>query len=154
MRSLLPVLAALAVFTSGAHAQDFGGGGGTKAEAEQAVQAYLALWSRNSGINEASVERFYAPNVVYYGKSMSREAVLADKQAYIRQWPSRDYREVPDSLTATCNADRSLCKVSADMTWRRVSRGSDVSTGRARLTFDFVPAEGRRKIAKESARIL
>ncbi|WP_158810309.1 hypothetical protein [Beijerinckia sp. L45] len=127
---------------------------GSKAEAERAVQNYLAMWSSNQAINDASVLRFYAPRVIYYGKSFSRAQVLADKTTYIHHWPVRDYKEVPGSFTAHCNVDRSLCKVSADMTWRRVSTSNAVSVGRARLTFDFVPIEGGRKIARESARIL
>ena len=127
---------------------------GSKAEAERAVQGYLAMWSSNQAINEASVSRFYAPRVIYYGKAFSRAQVLADKASYIRHWPVRDYKEVPGSFAAHCNADRSLCKVSADMTWRRVSTTNAVSVGRARLTFDFIPVEGGRKIARESARIL
>lgn len=127
---------------------------GSKIEAEHAVQNYLAMWSSNQAINAASVSRFYAPRVIYYGKSFSRAQVLADKETYVRHWPVRDYREVPGSFAAHCNADRSLCKVSADMTWRRVSTSNAVSVGRARLTFDFVPIEGGRKIARESAHIL
>lgn len=127
---------------------------GSKAEAERAVQGYLAMWSSNQAINEASVSRFYAPRVIYYGKAFSRAQVLADKASYIRHWPVRDYKEIPGSFAAHCNADRSLCKVSADMTWRRVSTSNTVSVGRARLTFDFIPVEGGRKIARESARIL
>ena len=127
---------------------------GSKAEAERAVQGYLAMWSNNRAINEASVARFYAPRVIYYGKAFSRAQVLADKTTYIRHWPMRIYKEVPGSFAAHCNADRSLCKIKADMTWRRVSSKNVVSVGRARLTFDFVPVEGGRKIARESARIL
>ncbi len=126
----------------------------SKADAERAVQGYLALWSSSGDISEASVSRFYAPRVIYYGKAFTRAQVLADKRAYARQWPVRVYREVPGSFAARCNADRSLCKVSADMVWRRVSRGQVVSTGRAHLRFDFVAVDGGRKIAREGARIL
>lgn len=129
-------------------------GGGSQADAERALQSYLAMWSSNAGVTAGAVQRFYAPSVVYYGKRFSRAAVLADKRNYIRAWPVRSYREVPGTFSARCNGDRSLCHVSADMTWRRVSRHSDVSTGRARIAFDFVPVEGGRKIARESARVL
>lgn len=125
-----------------------------KADAERAVQAYLAMWSSDKDINAASVTRFYAPRVIYYGKAYSRTQVLDDKKAYIRQWPIRRYTEVPGSFTGHCNPGRTLCKVNADMTWRRVSRSHQVSIGRARLSFDFVPVEGNRKIARESAQIL
>ena len=128
--------------------------GGTKADAEQALQAYLAMWSSNDDITAAAVDRFYAPQVIYYGKPFTRARVLADKQAYIRAWPVRAYHEVPGTFRAECNGDRSLCHVSADMAWRRVSRRNVVSAGRARIGFDFVPADGARKISRESAKLL
>jgi hypothetical protein len=121
---------------------------------ETAIQSYLAMWSRDSDINAASVDRFYAPEVDYYGKHLSRAAVLADKLRYIRAWPQRRYTEVPGSIQARCNPDRSRCRVSIVMAWRRVGRSANVSVGRARMTFDFVPVEGSRKIARESAHIL
>ena len=146
------VAAFLLAGASAAHAQM--GSGDTEAGAEQALQSYLAMWSSNAGVTAAAVDRFYAPQVVYYGKAFTRARVLADKQAYIRAWPVRAYREVPGTFRAACNEDRSRCHVSADMTWRRVSVRGAVSTGRARISFDFVPSDGARKIARESARLL
>ena len=80
--------------------------------------------------------------------------VFSDKLAYARAWPVRHYAEVPGSLVANCNPDRSMCRVEVTMRWRRVSAGGRVSIGHARLGFDFVPVEGGRKIARESARIV
>ena len=142
----------LTMIAAGAQAQDTDGA--SKADAERALQSYLALWSSESDVSKAAVSRFYAPRVVYYGKAFTRAQVLADKRAYARNWPVRHYREVPGSFAAHCNADRSLCRVSADMTWNRVSRTRAVSTGRAHLTFDFVATDGGRKIAREGARLL
>ena len=121
---------------------------------EAAIQSYLALWSRNADVTAAAVDRFYAPTVVYYGKRLSRAEVLADKLRYIRAWPERHYTEIPGSIAAHCNADRSRCRVSVIMAWHRTGRTGQVSTGRARIAFDFVPADGARKIARESARNL
>ena len=126
-------------------------GGGSKAEAERAVQNYLALWSSNGNFSAAVVDRFYAPRVIYYGKSFARSQVLADKRAYARAWPVRDYHEVPGSFSAQCNPDRSVCKVRVLMSYRRVSRSNVAARGTARMMFEFVPADGRRKIARESA---
>ena len=125
-----------------------------KGDTERMVGAYLAMWSHDDDINTASVERFYAPLVNYYGKRMSRAQVLADKRAYIRQWPIRNYAEVPGTFLGSCNSDRSFCKVRFDMQWRRVSRGSRNVVGRARVFFEFRQVEGGRKIAKETARFL
>ncbi len=128
--------------------------GGTKAQAEQAIRAYLAQWSSDGHFDAGAVARFYAPLVVYYGKTFSREQVLRDKQSYVRQWPIRHYAEVPGSLSASCDPSRTICRVSVLMRWRRVSIARRVSTGQARMAFDFVPVEGSRKIARESARIV
>lgn len=118
---------------------------------EGAIQAYLAMWSHNADVTAAAVNRFYAPVVIYYGKRLSRAQVLADKLRYVRAWPVRHYSEVPGSIDARCNADRSLCHVSVIMAWRRLGHDAQVSVGRARIAFDFVPADGGRKIARESA---
>lgn len=121
---------------------------------EGAIQAYLGMWSHNADVTAAAVDRFYAPTVVYYGKRFSRAQVLADKLRYIRAWPVRHYSEVPGSIEAHCNPDRSRCRVSVIMAWRRLGRDARASTGRARIAFDFVPSDGGRKIARESARNL
>lgn len=121
---------------------------------EGAIQAYLSMWSHNADVTSASVQRFYAPLVTYYGSCLNRAQVLADKLRYIKAWPVRHYSEVPGSIVARCNADRSRCRVSVIMAWRRFGRNAAVSVGRARIAFDFVPVEGGRKIARESARNL
>jgi hypothetical protein len=153
LRSTFAVVLPLAgVTATGSFAQGLGEGG-SKAEAERAIQAYLAMWSRNDDVRAASVARFYAPRVIYYGKPMSRGQVLADKLSFIRTWPQRSYREVPGSLTAHCNGDRSLCLVKADMIWSRTDRRGRTESGKAHLSFAFVPSDGQRKIARESARL-
>lgn len=153
VRAVLVVVATLVTSSVGAVAQTQTDNG-TEADAEHALQAYLAMWSSNSGVTAAAVDRFYAPQVVYYGKHFSRAQVLADKQAYIRAWPQRAYHELPGTFSARCNADRTRCHVTADMSWRRVSRTGKVSVGRARLGFTFIPVDGGRKIARESAKLL
>ena len=145
-------MVAITLLTTCASARD--ANGGSKADAELAVQDYLAIWSRNDGVTAANVARFYAPRVTYYGKAFTRQQVLADKQVYIRRWPIRDYREVPGSFQATCDASRALCKVKVLMAWRRGDGRGHTSTGRARMSFDFVPADGARKIAREAAVLL
>ena len=148
----IAVALGLGAFVSAAYGQEMGGG--TKADAERAIQAYLAMWGSGGRFDAQSVARFYAPQVVYYGKHFSRAQVLADKRRYARAWPVRHYAEVPGSFSGHCNAARTLCKVGVTMRWRRVGDAGKVSTGRARLGFDFVPVEGGRKIARESATIL
>ena len=152
LRSVTFAMAAVFIATA-ASAQM--GDGGSKADAERAVQAYLAVWSSEGRFDHNAVARFYAPSVLYYGKRFSRAQVFSDKLAYVRAWPVRHYAEVPGSLVARCNADAPRCaQVEVTMRWRRVSADGRISTGRARLGFDFVPVEGGRKIARETAMII
>ena len=150
MPRLSAILAALLVLSAGssAGAQD---AGGTQADAEHMLQDYLAIWSDDARITSDTVSRYYAPLVTYYGHSFSRAQVLADKQAFVRSYPRRSYREVPGTFVGSCSGDRSLCRVTAVVEWRRTDRHGAISAGRARLAFDFVPVDGGRKIAREGA---
>ena len=147
----LVLLAALPASTGRAGAQM---AGDTQAEAERTFQTYLAIWSDDARITSDTVGRFYAPQVSYYGRSFTRAQVLADKQAFIRSYPQRSYRELPGTFSGTCNAGRSLCRVSAEIEWRRTDRQGGITSGRSRLGFDFVPVDGGRKIARGSAQTL
>ncbi len=122
--------------------------------AENAMQAYLAMWSRDQDVNAESVARFYAPHVVYYGKPMTRAQVLADKRAFIKHWPVRHYAQAPGTFSGRCDSNRTRCTVSAIMTWQRVDNANRTSKGRARINLEFVPVDGTRKIARESAQML
>ena len=118
------------------------------------LQAFLTLWSKDAGVTQASVDRLYAPVVVYYGKRFSRRDVLADKLRFARHWPIRDYGQEPGSLKKSCSADGAHCILRAVMTWRRESQSHVTTTGRAQLRLDFETVEGNRKIVRETARIL
>lgn len=141
---LLGLAMILLAAPSALQAQDDGRG-----FAEDSMQAYLAMWDED--VSATSVERFYAPHVVYYGKQMTRAQVLADKLAFVRSWPVRRSKAVPGSFVGRCNADRSRCEIMSVMTWQRVGRDHRVSNGRARIRLTFVPVGAARKIAEESA---
>lgn len=130
------------------------GSDATKADAERSIASYLSLWANNGSVDAAAVRRFYAPQVTYYGHAMTRDGVLADKLAFIHRWPVRHYREVPDTLVARCNTDRSRCRVAVTMAWTRTGRAGRRAAGTSRIAFTFVPAEGSRKIGMETAKAL
>ena len=118
------------------------------------LQAFLTLWSKDAGMTQASVDRLYAPSVVYYGKRFSRQEVLADKLRFARHWPIRNYGQDPGSLKGSCSADGAHCILRAIITWSRETRSHVKTTGRAQLRLDFETVEGSRKIVRETARIL
>lgn len=114
---------------------------------------YVQTWSADEQFNPTTMARFYADSVTYYGKRMSRAAVLGDKRRYIATWPERRYSIVPGSHAVSCNADHSACVVSGVMVWDRRSAAGSRTTGSARLKI-LVNAESGGRIVRESATIL
>lgn len=81
----------------------------------------------------------FAPRVKYYKKGViSREALLADKEAYYKRWPQRSYQLITDSVQASAGAGDSI-----DITFRyefQVSRSAETrrGTGISRLSVQLI----------------
>lgn len=118
--------------------------------AQRRLEAYVSTWSADQDVNPATVAHYYADRVIYYGKAMSRSDVLRDKLRYIAVWPERHYGIVPGTVAASCDHQRTLCRVSGIMRWQRRSRDGRQSVGNARLSLLLSRASGG-KIVRESA---
>jgi len=118
------------------------------ADAERRLQDYVRVWEDDSLVGPRAMRAYYADHVVYYGKRMSREQVLADKRRFIRAFPQRAYAIAPGSLITRC--DGVQCVARATLLWRRVSRRGQESSGASRLTLVFSQREEGR-IVRESA---
>ena len=118
--------------------------------AQRRLEGYVNTWSANQDINRSSVDHYYADRVIYYGKPMSRQQILRDKLNYISVWPERHYRIVPGTVSAACDRQHTMCRVSGIMAWDRRSRTGRTSIGRARLTL-ILSRESGGRIARESA---
>src|SRR4051794_31363940 len=132
-----------------AFAQEYGQPLST-AIAQRRLENYVHTWSTNAGINPGTVGNYYAVQAIYYGKPMSRSQILADKLRYISTWPERHYRIVPGTVSANCDGERTLCRVSGIMQWDRRSRSGARSVGSARLSLTLSRDSGG-KIVRESA---
>jgi hypothetical protein len=118
------------------------------ADAERRLQEYVRVWEDDSLVGPRAMHAYYADRVVYYGKRMSREEVLADKRRFIRAYPQRAYAIAPGSLVTRCEGAQ--CVARATLLWRRVSARGRESAGASRLTLVFSQrAQGR--IVRESA---
>jgi hypothetical protein len=122
----------------------------TREWAQAQVEKFVAVWSRDEGVTMAAVERLYAPRVVYYGKTMSRAAILADKRAYIAHWPHRRYEIAPGSVDVSCTKGNNMCRATATMRWSRADRSGREVRGASRMAF-LVSRESGGKIVRESA---
>ena len=75
--------------------------------------AVISKWSGTNAAGLAGFDALYAAEIDYFGKRLSRDAVLADKRRFAKRWPERTYK-VPSSYTE-CNA--SECFVDGSVEW-------------------------------------
>ena len=122
----------------------------TRDWAQRQVENFVEVWSRDEGVTREAVARLYAPRVVYYGKSMSREAIYADKRAYIAHWPRRRYEIAPGSVNVSCTPGNTMCRATALMRWTRADPAGREVRGASRLSF-LVSRDSGGKIVRESA---
>src|SRR5690606_7430766 len=92
----------------------------------------------------------YADSVEFYGATISREAVLADKRKFAERWPRRAYSVRHDAQKAYCGG---TCTVTGLVEWftHSPARGR-MSSGLAEFTLTWDPATGR--ILAESGKVL
>jgi hypothetical protein len=79
-----------------------------------AVSTLAARWSMPNAEILRTLDEFYGDEVVYHGKVLPRQAVLAEKQQFAERWPQRSYKIRPHSISVTCNAS-DICRVQGVM---------------------------------------
>ncbi len=94
----------------------------------------------------------YADGVNYFGKTMSKSAVLAEKRVFFNRWPNRNYSIRPDSLSVSCESNTS-CNAQGIVDWS-VSGNSKMSTGSASINLNWNKSLGDWKIDSENSRVL
>ena len=121
---------------------------------------FIANWygivsGPNSGVLAASTS-IYADRVDYFGKSLSREEVLAELQRFDDRWPSRDYRAKQNSIEVDCDEPSMTCTVKGLLDFdsrspARNERSWGVATFRYAIKFESPTASP--KIVKESGEV-
>lgn len=110
-------------------------------DARAFVLNYLETWSSpNDRALDATTE-FYAPRVLYHGRTISMERVFKQKQRFVKRWPEREYRPREDAIGSECNQAGTVCKihtvfdyVAANPRRGRFSQGS----GALQLVVEFI----------------
>src|SRR5262249_25278986 len=93
--------------------------------------------------------------VMYYGKLISKSAVLADKQRFMMRWPERTYTIDQATLLTSCDDAKRECRLSGLADWRTANAVHATSArGRARFEYTIsMPAEVP-KIASETSKVV
>ena len=102
---------------------------------------YLNSWSGpNQSVLDSTAE-FYAPRVLFHGRTISMRALFNEKRRFVQRWPERDYRPRPESMGVTCNPAGEICTVHAvfDFTAANPARGRrSEGTGALQLIVQFI----------------
>jgi len=79
--------------------------------ARDLLNDYLDLWSAPNPLTLAGSTEFYAPHVIFHGRSMSVRALLEEKRRFVQRWPERRYRARPDTVGIACGPGGETCTV-------------------------------------------
>ena len=113
----------------------------TSDPADAAMAAARTFFEKSSEPNSAALDyldRLYPPQVLYYGKIVSKDEVMSEKKAFIERWPERTYSTVPGTLNATCDPVGPSCSVSGMITFRAYSASrNETSSGTASFALGF-----------------
>jgi hypothetical protein len=72
---------------------------------------YLDAWSAPNPLTLASTSEFYAPNVIFHGRSMTSRELLEEKRRFVQRWPERRYRPREDTMGVACGSRADTCTV-------------------------------------------
>jgi hypothetical protein len=127
-------------------------GSARSAESPDALMdEFFANWDNNARVTAQSVAAVYAPEVVYYGRRLTRDGVLRDKLAFVRRWPARSYRVVPGSVRKSCDAGQSRCRIDLVLAYEAVSEARQASSrGETTVHLNLVRDNGVLKITSEN----
>ena len=72
---------------------------------------YMEYWSAPNHLTLDTAPLFYAPTVLFHGRSVSVKTLMAEKRRFVQRWPDRDYRYRQDTMAVSCDPDGRSCIV-------------------------------------------
>jgi len=79
--------------------------------ARDLLNDYLDLWSAPNPLTLAGSSEFYAPHVIFHGRSMDVGRLLDEKRRFVRRWPERRYRARPETVEVSCGPRGETCTI-------------------------------------------
>lgn len=121
-----------------------------KKRAEDFLLAYHDAWSQPNANALRFMDKAYAEDVVFYGKTLSRTGIIDEKRTFAARWPKRAYVLRHSGLDIVCNKE---CSVSGIVDWFAQSpdRGR-ISAGSAEFRVIWNPSTG--KIMSETGTVI
>jgi hypothetical protein len=115
------------------------------------VHFVLERWSGPNTDLLPVLDKLYTEKVLYHGKSTPRQSVLLSKRGFANRWPQRSYAVRPGSVSATCVAAGSTCRVKGTMTWKlHEAKTTTPSRGTASFSYSIVLKDSGPQISAET----
>jgi hypothetical protein len=125
------------------------------------VNEIHSKWSKPNAADLAWLDPLYADEVNFYGKSISRAEVLAEKRLFTERWPERNYKIQANSMTAVCDESRpgitqsAECIVTGTVEWATRSLARNAADGGlSGFTYVLQPSGGTFIIKGESGSVI
>lgn len=116
------------------------------------VLGVIASGSLKGGELVSMAEQVYAETVIFYGKTLTRPEVLADKTQYAKRWPLRWSSARPTTIVTNCGPMH--CRVTGVYDWR-VSDPKSRKSLKGSATFDYeVEMGAAMRITSENGEVL
>jgi hypothetical protein len=130
-------------------------------ESDRAIAArvlaieYLAFWSAPNSIALRSTPNFYAPEIVFHGRTVNISNLLREKRQFVRRWPFRHFAARLETMRVSCDAASPNCTVRTEFDFTAGSARMDrLSRGSALLELGVTFASGERLIEFERSKII
>jgi len=106
--------------------------------AKNFVQKYNENWSLSNDKSLSFIDKIYANEVNYYGKTVSKRHIVLEKRRFAERWPERIYAVRWESINVNCDG---YCRIEGIVDWYarslpRNARSSGAAT--VELTWDPV----------------
>ena len=120
--------------------------------ARQFALSYLDFWSAPNPSTLVASPVFYAPRVVFHGRSMTSDALFAEKLRFVARWPDRNYKPRPETMRTSCARD--LCRVRTTFDFSATNAdAARHSEGQGTLELAIRFVGGRPYIVEENSRV-
>lgn len=107
---------------------------GSEKAALDVVMRIFDMSSRDNSKTRAFLNQLYADKLSYYGNTLSKIAVLADKSRFLERWPTREYHPDLDSIETSCAGKQ--CHVTGVVQWTTEAPARSAhASGRSMFTY-------------------
>ena len=116
------------------------------------VQSIYTGLQVDNGSVMSFLSELYADEVLYFGRTLDKRSILADKERFIKRWPNRSYNLDNDRFYVSCLANN--CTVNGQVEWQTNSpQRNATANGTASFSYTIDFTNGKPVIVAETSTV-